>query len=154
MAEISTQEERPIKPCPVCMAPNDIDAPFCVDCGSPFGSDSALFPGEVIRPEGPYWRGPIGPHARLRRFRLHPVKWVRPSLSYVCLIWMGNFPVVVAATIGCVIEIRDATSIRTWVIFWMMAGFIVLSGKLIFEATHDYLTLPDIKTLREHHRNK
>ncbi|MGH9820843.1 MAG: hypothetical protein ACRD43_11795 [Pyrinomonadaceae bacterium] len=154
MTDELKQEEHPIKPCPVCMAPNDIDAPFCVECGSPFGTDSALYPGEVIRPEGPYWRWPLGPHARRRGFRLQPVRWIRPRLSYVCLVWALNFPVVVVALIGCTIELQDATSIQTWVFFWLLLILGFGAGKLLYESLHDYLTLPDRQSLREERRNR
>ncbi|MFL6374624.1 MAG: hypothetical protein ACJ73D_08175 [Pyrinomonadaceae bacterium] len=45
-----------VKPCPVCMAPNEVDAIECSKCGAIFGVPSVLNPGVVITAYGPVWR--------------------------------------------------------------------------------------------------
>ncbi len=51
-------EEVEIKPCPICMAPNDSRAVVCINCASAFGKESFFGGGKVVTAEGPVWARP------------------------------------------------------------------------------------------------
>ena len=109
----ATPEEHEIKPCTVCMAPNDLAAEFCVDCGAPFGYDSSVFPGMVIRPEGAYWRS-------LRRRKAAEKE--RPSTIALVATWLLFFPVILIIAVVEITDLGKGLDSINLILFWAAIG--------------------------------
>ena len=121
--------EEPIKPCPVCLAPNPVDAANCVECGAAFGTDSVLTPDLVISGFGPRWR-------RAGRKTEKPSR--RQATAALGMVIFLNVPLF----IGCAIMAIFCAVKREG--FWDFAGF-WLGIVLMFVAAKNAIDAENIR---------
>jgi hypothetical protein len=123
-------KEEKIKPCLVCLAPNDRSAESCEECGAPFGTPSVLSPYQVIGPEGPRW------HRSLRR---------RRSVTGKATIWdmmfFGTLHLFLLTIAGCMVYFLalSRNGLMEYMGFWLGIGISYIAVKGLVSTTRDYL---------------
>jgi len=128
LPEAKSMEHELIKPCIVCMAPNDVDAKVCSECGAVFGTPSMLRPGLVVTPEGTTWQDGHSRKAIVER----------PHLISVILSWVLMLPATAIAIIVAVDSALNSHRFEAFVFFWSGLGIALLFIAKIFSVTQNY----------------
>lgn len=135
--------ENEIKPCPVCLTPNDISATFCEECGSPFGSPSIINPTRVIQADGLHTKKRIIYGEKIPR---------TPRKIVLFTSWFLSLLMLVVIVIGISMLLSDKSSHIDWfancffICLLIAMGYITII--LLSATTRYYLKLSRLQKIR------
>ena len=128
-ADEADVEQRPIKPCMACMAPMDIDAAVCPECGAVYGSTNALLPTGIISAEGTLLE-------KLAPAGTAPA--TRPTKLKLIAVWIIMFPLFALSLVIAASLIYQRQGLQGFVFFWIFAAVAYFAATVIYRVTRGF----------------
>jgi len=136
--------ENEIKPCPVCLTPNDISATFCEECGSPFGSPSMINPTRVVQADGLHTKKRIINGEKIPR---------TPRKIVLFTSWLLGLPAILVTSVVIILLVFSSKiSFENWFqnFFFISSGIAIdyIFIILLYATTRYYLKLSRLQKIR------
>ncbi len=114
--------------CVSCLAPNQISAVICEECGALLNVNSNLDPMKTIRAES---------------FLLQKATTQRPKLIVLFGVWILFFPWFLANLYLALYVAAYSTGLGGFFFFWAGIALTLLTGRIVYVVTKNYFTMPD-----------
>ena len=120
--------------CLSCLAPNDVNADFCENCGAPLGSTSTLDPLKMIRAEA---------------FAIRKATTVKkPSLVVLIGVWLLFLPFLLIGAMLAYSQFSTGFGFQGFVFFWLGIGLLVIGAVILYRVTKNY-SAPESTQVKE-----